>query len=124
MVLRAVTGLSQVYFGYVVSGRNIPLAGIETAIGTYINQLICRIDFSMHDTAISVAQKIQDDYFDGLQHQHVSLTELYHELGIAGGRLFNTNMHLMRLVDANGISLSSLNFDYQHSTDPSEVSEI
>ncbi|KAK3312656.1 hypothetical protein B0H66DRAFT_631298 [Apodospora peruviana] len=125
LVLRAYTNQSeQVCFGYVASGRDVPLCGIDEAIGTYIGQLACVVDFTSAGLTVEgIARRIQDEYLNGLQYQHVSLAELFHSLGsgVKGtGRLFNTNVHLMRVVDPTGYRFSTLELEFKHTIDPSE----
>lgn len=120
-ILRMYTGQDDVCFGYVVSGRDAAFPGIESAIGTYIGQLPARICIHIDDQLIQVAKKLQADYFSAFEHQHVSLMELHHNLGVSGP-LFNTNIHYMRSEDSDSHSFSSLQFDYMRSIDPSEVS--
>ncbi|KAF9768845.1 hypothetical protein IL306_013805 [Fusarium sp. DS 682] len=120
IVLRSFVGCSEVCFGYVVSGRDVPLPNIEQAIGTYIGQLPCRINIQDTDSVMEVARRLQDDFFDGLIHQHISLAELYHSLPSASGQLFNTNVHCMRTPNLEPHDFSSLQFEYKRSIDPSE----
>ncbi|KAF2112852.1 hypothetical protein BDV96DRAFT_663657 [Lophiotrema nucula] len=119
LVLRSYVCRNQICFGYVVSGRDIPIPGIEEAIGTYIGQLPCLVHVESTDAFITVARKMQEDYFDGLPYQHVSLVDLYHALGIRG-QVFNTNVHYTRVADFGAHKFSSLAFEYARSIDPSE----
>jgi amino acid adenylation domain-containing protein/non-ribosomal peptide synthase protein (TIGR01720 family) len=98
-VLRAFTGDDQVCFGYLASGREIPVAGIEEAVGAFINMLICSIDFdtTSQQTTIQSLEKLQDEYLQSLPYQHVSLAEIQHELGLSSGqKLFNTVLSFER----------------------------
>ncbi|KAH5402212.1 hypothetical protein HBI32_167770 [Parastagonospora nodorum] len=98
-VLRAFTGDNQVCFGYLASGREIPVEGIEEAVGAFINMLICSIDFdtTSQQTAIQSLEKLQDEYLQSLPYQHVSLAEIQHELGLSSGqKLFNTVLSFER----------------------------
>lgn len=122
LVLRSYVKCNEVCFGYVVSGRDTPLDGIEEAIGTYIGQLVCRVDISASDSVMQIIKRVQEGYLNGLDYPHVPLSELYHGLGLAGQPLFNTNMHLMRVTDPNGYEFSSLAMEYKYTVDPSEVS--
>ncbi|KAJ4249123.1 hypothetical protein NW762_012457 [Fusarium torreyae] len=120
IVLRSFVGFDEVCFGYVVSGRDVPLANIEQAIGTYIGQLPCRISIQDTDSVKGVAKRLQDDFFNGLVHQHISIAELYHSLPGVSGQLFNTNVHCMRTPNIEPHDSSRLQFEYKHSVDPSE----
>jgi amino acid adenylation domain-containing protein len=122
IVLRSFVGCDEVCFGYVVSGRDVPLANVEQAIGTYIGQLPCRIHIQDKDSVIEVAQKLQDDFFNGLSHQHISMVDLYHSLPGVSGQLFNTNVHYMRTPNQETHDPPMIQFEYKHSIDPSEAS--
>jgi amino acid adenylation domain-containing protein len=92
LVLRAFTGLDSVLFGYVTSGRDAPVAGIEAAIGPYINILVCRIDFDRSATLLETVHKAQRDFTQGFSSSHFSLAELFHS-GVDGSqRMFNTGI--------------------------------
>jgi non-ribosomal peptide synthetase component F len=122
IVLRSFVGCDEVCFGYVVSGRDVPLANVEQAIGTYIGQLPCRIHIQDKDSAMEVAQKLQDDFFNGLSHQHMSMVDLYHSLPGVSGQLFNTNVHYMRTPSQETHDPPMIQFEYKHGIDPSEAS--
>jgi amino acid adenylation domain-containing protein len=122
IVLRSFVGCDEVCFGYVVSGRDVPLANVEQAIGTYIGQLPCRIHIQDKDSVMKVAQKLQDDFFNGLSHQHMSMVDLYHSLPGVSGQLFNTNVHYMRTPHQETHGPPMIQFEYKHSIDPSEAS--
>ncbi|KAM0260538.1 hypothetical protein ACHAPA_010224 [Fusarium lateritium] len=120
IVLRSFVGCDEVCFGYVVSGRDVPLANAEQAIGTYISQLPCRIHIQDKDSVMEVAQKLQDDFFNGHPYQHMSMVDLYHSLPGVSGQLFNTNVHYMRNPDQETHGSPIVQFEYKHSIDPSE----
>ncbi|KAH7245532.1 hypothetical protein BKA59DRAFT_397427 [Fusarium tricinctum] len=122
IVLRSFVGCDEVCFGYVVSGRDVPLPNVEQAIGTYIGQLPCRIYIQDKDSVLEVAQKLQDDFFNGLSHQHMSMVDLYHSLPGISGQLFNTNVHYMRTSNQETHDPPMIQFEYKHSIDPSEAS--
>ncbi|KAM0205673.1 hypothetical protein ACHAQI_008962 [Fusarium lateritium] len=121
IVLRSFVGCDEVCFGYVVSGRDVPLANVEQAIGTYIGQLPCRIHIQDKDSVTEVAQKLQDDFSNGLSHQHMSMVDLYHSLPGVSGQLFNTNVHYMRTPNQETHEPPMIQFEYKHSIDPSEA---
>jgi amino acid adenylation domain-containing protein len=121
LVLRSYMNRNQICFGYVVSGRDIPLPGIEDSMGTHIGQLPCRIHIEDTDTVLTIAKKMQEDYFDSLPYQHISLVDLYHALG-SGAPIYNTNVHYARVTDHGLHKFSTLSFEYLRSIDPTEVS--
>ncbi|KAF4159279.1 hypothetical protein CNMCM6936_001931 [Aspergillus lentulus] len=92
LVLRAFTGLDSVLFGYVTSGRDAPVPGIEAAVGPYINILVCRIDFDRSATLLETVHKAQRDFTQGFSSSHFSLAELFHSGTEGSHRMFNTGI--------------------------------
>ncbi|OQE26099.1 hypothetical protein PENFLA_c007G00417 [Penicillium flavigenum] len=88
LVLSHLTGTREVCFGYISSGRDTPVDGIENIVGPLINMLISRIDT---DRPISdVVTTIDRYHVEHLENQYVSLAEVQHE--VSTDRLFNTNI--------------------------------
>lgn len=121
LVLRCYSGSDDVAFGYLTSGRDIPINGIYDVVGPFINMLICRPNIS-GETILQLVEKIRDDMIQGLEHQHTSLIDIQHALG--HGKLFNTCVSLQRQMvepikenDAYGVAVVPL-----ATLDPTEVS--
>jgi len=121
-VLRAFTGDDQVCFGYLASGREVPVPGIEEAVGAFINMLVCSIDFdtTSQQPAIECLEKLQDEYLQSLPYQHVSLAEIQHELGLSSGQtLFNTVLSFQRRPHQDFFA-GDLHLHYIDGVDPTE----
>ncbi|RHZ67355.1 uncharacterized protein CDV56_109100 [Aspergillus thermomutatus] len=88
LVLSRFTGMRQVCFGYISSGRDAAVDGIENIVGPLINMLIARVD--LQQPAFRVMDSINKYTIEHLETQHVSLAEVQHE--ISSNRLFNTNI--------------------------------
>ena len=95
LVLRSFVGSDQITFGYLTSGRDVPVIDVENAVGVFINMLVCCMDLSASISVQSALEKVQTDFINGLQHQHTSLAEIQHALGIPR-TLFNTVMSVQR----------------------------
>ncbi|KAF4539218.1 Nonribosomal peptide synthase protein [Lasiodiplodia theobromae] len=121
LVLQAYTGSRQVCFGYLVSGRDIPIDNIDSAIGAFINMLVCRVDLA--DAVGSVLDKIQEDSVTSLQHQHCSLADMQHGLSseLSAQPLFNSAVNF-QMVPAPEALDSSVAFTFSHHYDPTEYS--
>lgn len=120
LVLRAYTGNENVCFGYLSSGRDVPLEGIQDAVGLFISMLVCRIDLS-NDLQVGVAlEQIQEDYTQSMAHQAFSLGDMQHELQLSGKSLFNTAFTFQRRPDAQSEKDQQLKFDVVEAYDPSE----
>ncbi|RYO85997.1 hypothetical protein DL766_007978 [Monosporascus sp. MC13-8B] len=102
LVLRAYTKQDDVCFSYMCSGRDVPVNGVEAAIGPFISLLVCRLKLEAARRVAETATKIQDDYLASLPYQHaVSLAEIQQILGLRGRPLFNTGLSFARLPDGN-----------------------
>lgn len=122
MVLSYLTGMQEVCFGYLASGRNIPVDGIEEVAGPLANMLIGRVNLQASPAA--VLEKTSDNCIEHLRFQHVSLAEVQHRIGLRGRPLFNTAL-TVREADRFAVSKQrSMEMQYQDHQDPHEVSDI
>jgi hypothetical protein len=122
LLLRAYTGNNSPCFGYLASGRDLPIEGIADAVGPFINMLVCMIPLEDDDSKVkTVLKTAHADYANCLSHQLCSLAEIQRSLGLGGDRLFNTVMSVQRLSPP-GTSASTVEFRPVHVEDPSEVS--
>ena len=119
MTLRNYTGTDSVCFGYLTSGRDIPLPGIRDAVGPFISMLVCRLDFRRTSKVGSVVSKTHTDFLSSLSNQYCSLATIHHALGVAGGKLFNTAMTMDG--DVSTESGRPSNFRRLQDRDPTEV---
>lgn len=94
LVLRAYTGSDAVCFGYLTSGRDIPLHGASTIAGPLINLLVCRISFACDTSIMSLLQDDQTSHGRSIENQNWSMAEVLRSLGLSGQPLFNTAMSL------------------------------
>jgi amino acid adenylation domain-containing protein/non-ribosomal peptide synthase protein (TIGR01720 family) len=90
LILRSYTGSSDVCYGYLTSGRNVPVDDIENAVGAFINMLVSRIQIAPTTSLVDVIHKVQNDFIESVPHQHCSLAQFQHDLGLSGKALFNT----------------------------------
>ncbi|PYH46508.1 nonribosomal peptide synthase [Aspergillus saccharolyticus JOP 1030-1] len=117
LVLRTYIGTESVCYGYLTSGRDAPLDGIEDAVGPFINMLVCRLDFDSNAPALLALQKMQDGFLKGMTHQYVSLAEMQHALGVTAQGLFNTAMSFQRYSPDESMDL---NLHTVYDYDPTE----
>nr|AGS32023.1 lysergyl peptide synthetase subunit 1 [Epichloe coenophiala] len=90
MVVQRYTAMDEVCFGYMTSGRHVPVAGVQDIVGPLFNMLVARVGLPHDATLLSVMQKYHDNFLISLDHQHQSLAETLHSVGSASGELFNT----------------------------------
>ncbi len=120
LVLRTYTGNDSICFGYISSGRDVPLQGIQNAVGLFISMLVCRMDLG-NDILVSKAlEQIQDDYTQSMSHQAFSLGDMQHELQLSGNSLFNTAFTFQRRPEGPSASNEQLSFNVLEAYDPSE----
>ncbi|KAF7585983.1 hypothetical protein BBP40_009746, partial [Aspergillus hancockii] len=119
LVLRAYTSTDDVCFGYVASGRDVPVKGIENAVGAFINMLVCRVRLDQHSATLDAVDTMQSEYFNALAHQHCSLAQIQHGLNLSGMPLFNTIVSLQKGVSNQPFG-DSLSFRAVEEDDPTD----
>lgn len=121
VVLRRYTGMSSVVFGYLHSGRDADMEGIQDAVGVFISMLISKVE--LHDNASfeSVLQQAQNDYLESIQHSNCSLAEIQHRLG--DGALINSGISVQSAPKQSTSATEgrSVDFNAVQSLDPTEV---
>ncbi|KAI1204509.1 uncharacterized protein F4807DRAFT_331715 [Annulohypoxylon truncatum] len=90
LLLRTYTGTNNVCFGFRVSGRDLPVEGLDHAVGSFSMVLPSRLAIPPGESIARLLLDTEDQRRRMLDHQHVPLTRIEHELKIKGGRLFNT----------------------------------
>ncbi|KAK9855737.1 hypothetical protein MYU51_002451 [Penicillium brevicompactum] len=121
LVLQAYSGEDQVSFGYLTAGREIPIEGLETAVGPFINMLVCTTNLAQvgSKTITSELHDLHHEYINMLPHQHVGLAEVHHALGVTGKPLFNTVVSFQRR-DLASLVMGDLQMTYLEGQDPTE----
>ncbi len=82
LVLRAYIGSESILFGFLSSGRDLPIAGIQKPSGPVANMLPFRSEIRRDMKAIDVAKSLQADYIEHLSRQTLPLAEI----GMRGAR--------------------------------------
>ncbi|KID94297.1 non-ribosomal peptide synthetase, partial [Metarhizium majus ARSEF 297] len=118
MVLATFTGMEEVCFGYLASGRDAPIDGIEGIVGPLANLLISRID--LRDSPRNVLESVSNRSIQHLAMQYASLAEIQHELGISGKKLFNTSLSIRESDKLKSCEKRSLSFEASAGEDPHE----
>lgn len=120
LVLRIYTGSENVCFGYLSSGRDVPIDGIENAVGLFISMLVCRMDCGKDALVSDALEQIRDDYTESMLHQAFSLGDMQHELQLSGKSLFNTAFTYQRRPSTKETKDEEVTFDVLEAYDPSE----
>ena len=122
LILQAYTGSSDVSFGYLASGRDVPVPGIGAIVGPLISMMVCRLNIIAGRSVSELLQDLQGHYAAGLEHQHCSLAQIHHGLGLSGKPLFNTVLSVQRAPSASQVETNKLSFSSVGAHDPTEVS--
>ncbi|WP_323856188.1 condensation domain-containing protein, partial [Xenorhabdus koppenhoeferi] len=85
-LLHSYTGDEQTIVGTTVSGRDVPVEGIEFSVGLYINTLPLMVQWDQTDSIDAVLQNIQKDIAALNSHSDISLSGLQSN----GERLFHS----------------------------------
>ncbi|KZL81169.1 nonribosomal peptide [Colletotrichum incanum] len=82
---------SEVCFGYIASGRDLPIpGGTAGLVGPMINLLVCRVKDVKEKSLAQLMSSLRDDFQNALPHQCCSLRKVQRILGSTGGKMFNT----------------------------------
>ncbi|KAK3348711.1 non-ribosomal peptide synthetase [Lasiosphaeria hispida] len=91
LILRCFTGSNKVCFGYQTNGRNDSLDGMRHAVGSFSNTVACKYDLTPYNPLSLMLQAVEKQMAASLPHQHFTMAELQHAMGMKGGeRLFNS----------------------------------
>ncbi|KAJ5142676.1 non-ribosomal peptide synthetase [Penicillium bovifimosum] len=92
MVLSYYTGMSDVCFGYDVSGRDAPIEGVDRLVGPLANLLVSRVRLSASANEVLHAASARAG--QDLAFQNVSIADIQHHLRLSGRQLFNTSLSI------------------------------
>ncbi|KAE8863966.1 hypothetical protein PTNB29_03930 [Pyrenophora teres f. teres] len=98
LVLQLYTGENHAVFGYIASGRDAPIDGIEDAIGPFIAMLVCFVDFGqdVNSSLVELMNSMQECSADAIAHQGASLAEIQSAIGLPGNSLlFNSGISFL-----------------------------
>ncbi|KAK4184411.1 non-ribosomal peptide synthetase [Podospora australis] len=124
LVVRSYTGSDEVLFGYLASGRDVPVPDIEQAVGAFINMLVCRLVVSPESEIGEMLETMRGNFADAMAHQSCSLAEMQHALRLTPGTaLFNTAFTYQKRAGAAKNTVrkqSALEYRVVTADDPSE----
>lgn len=120
LVLRSYTKSDDVNFGYLASGRDARIDGIDDIVGPLINMLVFRFQFGTNMPLKQLFLEAQQDYLSSLPHQHFSLARVSHELGQTKQGLFNTAVSIQNAGPSSSSDLNALAYESIEGFDPSE----
>ncbi|KAJ6787140.1 hypothetical protein PWT90_05370 [Aphanocladium album] len=120
--LAAYTRTDCVVFGYLASGRDVPIPGIDEAIGAFTNMLVCRVAIDRQSTSDRLLRTVHDQIMEDLSYQHSSLASVQHELmNNAEELLFNSIVSYQRQDDRSSTAVGeTINITALDGEDPTE----
>ncbi|KAK6216877.1 non-ribosomal peptide synthetase [Colletotrichum tabaci] len=151
LVLHIYSGKTDVVFGNVASGRDIPVPGIEEAFGSFLGILVCRVDLgrdrqrdddddddddagveteesgSQHGrTLLNIMKEIQRATIEGSSNQSCSLAEMQEAAGLLRDRssrvpLFNTGISCRPLITESDQEDFALRFQQMENRELTEM---
>ncbi|KAI1430745.1 hypothetical protein GGR50DRAFT_163740 [Xylaria sp. CBS 124048] len=119
LVLRVYLNSESACFGYMISGRNLPIADIHDTIGPILNTHICSISIEETESILNLLHKCQADYVESLAHQHISMLDKIKSTGRSASSLFNTIMSVIPALDEDN-DKSALIFEHSKDANPTE----
>ncbi|EAS31819.2 amino acid adenylation domain-containing protein [Coccidioides immitis RS] len=90
LLLRKLTGLDDVCFGTLVSGRDAPVPNVSSIIGPLFNLLVCRFSMVENKPLRRILEDNELAIRERLRHQHCSLKEVTMACSDGHSPLFNT----------------------------------
>lgn len=120
LVLRSYTKSEDVCFGYLASGRDARINGIDEIVGPLINMLVFRFQFAPGMLLKRLFLDAQEDYLASLPHQHFSLARVSHVLGQTKRGFFNTAVSIQNAGSSGGSDPRALSYESVEAFDPSE----
>ena len=121
MVLRAFCCRDDVCFSYIASGRDVPLAGIDEAVGPLINNLICRIDLPTTTTISEMLQRLKADLAQSMKFQHSAIHELQRQARGNEQKLCNSMMSFQKNVETEATDIYGIRMSLRNVKNPTEV---
>lgn len=123
LVLGAYTHSEEICFGYLSSGRDLPIEGVSQIVGPLISMLVCRMQFSDELSIIELIHQVQQDCLAALEHRHCSLAQIQHGVDLPDQSLFNTILSVQQAMSGSAQAAPPLKFSGVGGHDPTEVSK-
>lgn len=118
------TDCNRVAFGYLASGRDVPVEGAHEILGPMITMIIRQAEIESEKTVLGLMETMQDEFARSWPHQHTSLGEIHHALGLKATPLFNTIVNVQRSTVEDTAATGDISFVPEMGHDPSEASNL
>ncbi|RPA83004.1 hypothetical protein BJ508DRAFT_77443 [Ascobolus immersus RN42] len=104
-LIAAFTGEKDICFGNVVSGRTLPVDGIERIVAPCFNTIPLRITFDDNTTNLQLAEMVQQSNAETLEYQMTPLRRIMKQLKLEGAHLFDTLLILQHFSERDDADL-------------------
>jgi len=101
LVLQKHTGAQDVCFGYLTSGREMPVDGIAEIVGPTIGMMTSKVSIEGTQDVIDTLRQVQEQTLSSLPHQAYPLAKVHRLLGLGSTRLFNTAISFQKATTGN-----------------------
>lgn len=120
LVLSQYTGSTDVSFGYLTSGRDVPISRIDELVGPLINIIVARVKLDPEASVEKTLRQAQDDFLDDFAHQRAPLLDVLHSLKLQGRHLFNTTLSYRQAQPSQTQEGGKVTLDMVAVEDPTE----
>jgi amino acid adenylation domain-containing protein/non-ribosomal peptide synthase protein (TIGR01720 family) len=125
LVLRHYTGRDDASYGYLTSGRDIPIAGVSDLVGTLIHMLVYRQDITETTMVSELLERTKEDFLQSLPYQYGLIEALGAQAEGSEQLLFNTIMSLQYSgglgETADAADMPLVRFENTGGQDPNQV---
>lgn len=124
LLLRVYCQTDDTCFGYMTSGRDTPIQGIQDAVGPFLNLLPRRIQLGSGASILSLLRQCQAEFSQSLHFQYRSLAAIMHQHQghqASHGPLFNSIMSIQKETPNPAGPDSSCIIDEKDGGNPTEV---
>lgn len=120
VLLSKYSGENDVAFGVVVSGRPAELAGVESMVGLFINNLMTRIKVSPEACVANWLKEVQEEQVEVREHEHspLALVQRWSEVP-SGDRLFESIISFQNFPVIASLTSASQEFESIHTIETS-----
>ncbi|MFZ0750920.1 MAG: condensation domain-containing protein, partial [Pyrinomonadaceae bacterium] len=120
LLLSRYSGENDVAFGVVVSGRPAALAGVESMVGLFINNLATRVKISPGMAVVDWLKEVQERQVDVREHEHspLALVQSWSEVP-SGERLFESIISFQNFPVIASLTSASQEFESIHTIETS-----
>ena len=125
LTLASYCGTDSICFGYLASGRDLPIEGLDRCAGAYANMLVCRVNDVQKTSHRDFIKSIHSQIVRDLGFQHCHLAAIQHALKVPSGQsLFNSSLSCQKVDRKSQTSDRGQRVSFQiiDGRDPAEVS--